>query len=371
MKVLLCLALCGVLAFAGSIRRAEFDAHTVLSEIDQHPFGNALVSLIAVHLSTNGPLEEIVVLLNQLRAGLTKSQEEDDENNRTNQASCEENIRNFQNQISTLTAQRNENIKLRDITQASLNVAEKDLRETINALNLNQQRLTQGQAQRDQEHNEYTNALAEHQQGIKALDGAIQLLNHLQSGTSFVQLKKRFERVTAELLETQKASRNGHLYSPLIQALADLASKATPEMIAKILKLFNELRTAFARDSQVATQIENKQQESWTSLKVDLETERDALQEKRTNLERQIEGYRAIIEDCNRNIEYLTKQLELATENLNATVEHCEKLSATYVSRNEERVRELEIIGRVLEFFEKRAKGFSDSVKQRVEGASL
>jgi hypothetical protein len=363
--VMFVLGLFASAAVAEGIRRVDMDPASVLAEIDNTPFGETLLSVIAVQLSTNGPLEEIIVLLNQIRATLRKDGQEDDQNNRTNQANCDSLINSYKHQIAAFTTQRNENIKIRDINQAALTITLKDLEETIRALNLNNQRLSSGQVERDEQHKEYANILAEHEQCVKALDGAIQLLQHLQSGTSFVQLKKRFEKVTAELVETSKSSSKGHLYEPLISALTELAAKASPEIISKILTLFNQLRSTFVADQQAATNIENKQMKAWISLKADLETERDQLQEKRSDLERQRDGYLAIIAEAKKNIKYLNAQLKSANANLARTTATCAAQSAGYLRRTTERKREDDVIRKVIGYFQKRAKGSVDFIKKR------
>jgi len=358
----------GLFAYASAtegIRHADMDPATVLAEIDNQPFGEGLLSMIAVQLSTNGPLDEIIVLLNQMRKSLADAKVKDDDNNRTNQANCDKLIGQYNREIAAFTQQLTENRKTRDINKKALDITLKDLDETNRAINLNDQRLKVGQAERDQQHGDYAKQMGEHEQGVKALDGAIQLLQHLQSGTSFVQLKSRFERVTAELVETSKTSSRGHLYEPLISALTELASKASPEMIGKILTLFNELRATFVADQQSATNIENKQMKAWTSLKADLETEKDQLLEKRADLERQRDGYIAIINQCKANIKTLKAQLKASKENLARTQSICAEQSAAYLRRTTERGREDDIIRKVIEYFQKRAKGSVDFIKNR------
>jgi len=365
------LALVASMAWAGTVRKMDLDPNTVLAELDESPFGSALLSMIAVQLSTNGPLDEIVVLLNQIRATLRKDKEEDDNNNRTNQANCDSVTASYRKQLTAFTSQRNDNIKTRDITQAALNIAQKDLSDTMNALNLNGRRLSEGQQERDAQHTDYAKTMGEHEQGVKALDGALQLLQHLQSGTAFVQLKHRFEKATAELIEVSKLSAKGSLYAPLITALAELAEKASPEMIAKIMTLFNELRSAFVADQQASTNIENKQMKQWISLKADLETEKDQLNEKRADLERQIDGYTKIIHDCKKNIKYLNGQIKNATDNLNHEISTCAAQSASYARRGIERQREDDIVRRVIEYFQKRAKSTTDFINDRTRKKKL
>jgi len=365
------LALVATVTWAGTIRPESLDPNTVLAQLDETPFGSALLSMVAVQLSTNGPLDEIVVLLNQIRKSLRTDKEEDLAQNQTNQANCDGTISRYQKQLVVFKSQRQDNIKTRDITQAALEIAQKDLTETMNALNLNGRRLNEGQHERDAQHSDYAKFLSEHEQGVKALDGAIQLLQHLQSGSSFVQLKHRFEKVTQELVEVAKSSSKGNLYTPLITALAELAEKANPEMVGKIMTLFNELRATFVADQQASTNVENKQMKQWTSLKADLETEKDQLNEKRADLERQIEGYNKIISDAKKAIASLSKQIKDTKGNLAQTQKSCTEMSAAFIRRTNERQREDDIVRKVIEYFQKRAKSTTDFINDRTRKHTL
>lgn len=355
---------------AESIRRAE-DPNTILAQLDSTPFGSTVLSLVSVHLSTNGPLDQLVVLLNSVVTQLKNDGVADKENNETNEGNCVNNIKTFQGQIKTFKRQLAENRKIKKFNVDALNVALKDLKDTLAALALNQQRLREGQAERDQQHQTYTKALLDRENGIKVLDGAIQLAQHLQAGSSFAQLKKRFDSVQNELVETSKQSSFGHLYTPLITALSELAEKASPETTARILKLFNDLRSDFAKDKQTLTNAENKQQESWISLRADLETEQDALLEKRKALEENIASLRAIIKRTRSAIKSLKGSLAISKKNLKSTRTTCAAQSAAYVKRVILRKAQSGIIRRVITFFASRAKATTDFIRKRTEGKAL
>eukprot|EP01017_Pseudomicrothorax_dubius_P037125 TRINITY_DN53_c0_g1_i1.p1 TRINITY_DN53_c0_g1~~TRINITY_DN53_c0_g1_i1.p1 ORF type:complete len:372 (-),score=137.43 TRINITY_DN53_c0_g1_i1:253-1368(-) len=371
MKAFFVLALCVAIVAAVGDKLRKGDPNAILSEIDSTSFGNTILSTIAIQLATNGPLEEIAVALNQARKLIEKQQEEDDDGNRTNQAQCDTTISTFQQQVALHTTQRGENLKILESSQGALDQANVDLREAIKGLQVNDKRLSTGQSERENQNAAYNQATEEHEQGIKAIDAALKLLNHLKSGTSFIQLKRKFEAVTDQLVETQHSSSKGHLYTPLIESLTQLADHASPEIIDKIIKLFNELRNSFVQDKQSLTKIENQQVEAWSSLKADLETERETLQTKRADLERQIEGYQKIIQDADNNVKFHTVELGKAEENLANQDRLCTQLSEDYASRTEERKREMDIIHRVIESFEKKIKTMSEFVKGRVESSSL
>ena len=71
------------------------DPITVLNELDNKHFGNALISAIAVHLSANSPIDSIVTLLNNLKENLQKDQEKSKGLNITDQRECEKMLSDF------------------------------------------------------------------------------------------------------------------------------------------------------------------------------------------------------------------------------------------------------------------------------------
>lgn len=344
----------------------------VLAELDSTAFGSTILSTLAIQLATKGPLDEVAVALNQVRKLLQQQQDQDNELNRTNQAQCETTIATFQGQIKLHTQQKAENSKILEQNRAAFDQAKKDLSETVQALQTNAKRLGEGQTQRDQQHSDFAVSLHEHEQGIKAIDAALQLLGHLKAGSaSFLQMKHRVTDVQKQLIEAQKNSTKGHLYTPLIEALSQMAERATPDLLDKITKLFNDLRQTFVKDKQGLTNIETQQAEAWTSLKSDLQTERETLQTKRNDLERQIEGLKKIFVDAEKNIKFHDGEMLQAQNNLKAKQSMCGRFSANYLRRTDIRKRERTIIHRIIKYFEKKIKVVSEFVKDRVEGSKL
>jgi hypothetical protein len=307
--------------------------------MDKTSFGSTILSTLAINLATKGPLDEIAVALNQVRKILQTQQQEDDEQNRTNQAQCDTTTNTFKGQIKVHTQQKLENAKILEQNRAALSLAKDDLSQAINGLGVNAKRLNEGQSQRDNQNQEFSKVLTQHEQGIKAIDSALQLLGHLKAGSSFIQIKRRIVEVQQSLVEVQKNSTRGHLYTPLIEALSQLADRATPELLDKITKLFNDLRQTFVKDKQALTNIETSQLEAWVSLKADLQTERETLQTKRNDLERQIEGYTKILNDAEAGMKFHDGEIQQATSNLNTQQRLCDGFANEYARRNEQRYR--------------------------------
>lgn len=103
-------------------------------------------------------------------------------------------------------------------------------------------RIEEGQAARDVERAKFEALMAEHQSGIEACEEAISLIASLGGGGSFIQLKGRIKSVSKKLTEMTKLGDKFEAYAPLISSLAEIASKAEPNVVTKILDLLRELK---------------------------------------------------------------------------------------------------------------------------------
>lgn len=61
------IALTVLLAFASAMTK---DTKTILTEIDADNFGNSILSTVQMYLSAKGSADEVIMLLNQIMAGI-------------------------------------------------------------------------------------------------------------------------------------------------------------------------------------------------------------------------------------------------------------------------------------------------------------
>jgi hypothetical protein len=128
----------------------------MLAEIDKDPFGNTILSAIQLSVSTKAPLDEVVLVINQILSDIVKRQAEADSRNQTNQAVCDETINGFRKQIAeqteTIASLERSIVDNTDVvTQAKIDLAqaERDYDETLTAIQT-------GTDQRNAEHTKWT-----------------------------------------------------------------------------------------------------------------------------------------------------------------------------------------------------------------------
>lgn len=104
---------------------------------------------------------------------------------------------------------------------AALADAENDVRQTVGDLSSNGNTFAQEQGTRDSQHETWVRKNGEHSEALEAVDEAQKLVQHLSLGTSFAQLKNRFDAVQKRLTENKT---HGALLQPIVTALTELAT---------------------------------------------------------------------------------------------------------------------------------------------------
>jgi DNA-binding transcriptional MerR regulator len=163
--------------------------------MDKHHFGSIIMSALSVHLQSGMPLEEIQSLLKKIKTNLEQDKINSDRAFTKEQDACGQMLSNFESNIDlhskSLESNRNSLKSDKEIfgqTLASYKQLEKDLDDNIAKYEKNN-------AKRDLENSEFLKKLREHEDSISTTNEAISLVEHLKAGTSFVQLRGRFDKV--------------------------------------------------------------------------------------------------------------------------------------------------------------------------------
>ncbi len=152
--------------------------------------------------------------------------------------------------------------------------------------------------------------MEEHASGIEACEEAISLISSLGGGGSFIQLKGRIKSVSKKLTEMTKLGDKFEAYAPLISSLAEIASKAEPNVVTKILDLLRELKAQIETTRAADEAWEQTRKELWESELADLTNQRNNLTTKRNNLTNSIENYTKIITDNQEKFEFHSQEAE-------------------------------------------------------------
>ncbi|CAD8079544.1 unnamed protein product [Paramecium sonneborni] len=331
---------------ASTVLAVQKDTKTVLAEIDADNFGNSILSTVQMYLQAKGNAEEILVLLNQLLAGLVDDQNKHDNVIRVDRAACTRIVTDLENSIAYHTAQISANAQMREDNEKALAEAENDVRQTIQDIESNERTFAQEEANRNKAHETWVRKNGEHDDAIAAVDEATKLVQHLSLGATFAELKPKFEAVQKRLIENES---HGALFQPIVTALTELASKVDQKAIQRILQLLSQLRQQLVEARSVLEDTENRQAQRWVEFSTHLSNEHNRLVERKNQLEQSIQTFKTNIETATHFFEVHTLEQESAQETLDAENEWCASQENTYSTQSTERQRQQEIVERILE----------------------
>ncbi|KAM3136200.1 Trichocyst matrix protein T4-A [Paramecium bursaria] len=334
----------------------------ILTQINKDSFGNSILSVIQLQLSTGGPVGEIQILLNNIASQLNNDQKKADKVHESDTAAFTKLIQDLEQEIAYQQAQIEAVTRLRDDTTEALAEAEKEVRVATTDIENNEKSFASEQALRAEQHATWQRKDEEHVDQIDAIDEASKIVQHLQAGVAFAQVKSRFEKVQAKLMESKHA-----LFKPLISALTQLASKVDNKSIIKILNLLAQIRQQLvaSRASLLAT--EEKQAANWANQSAHLQEEHKRLSERKAFLEFSIVQFKQTISDAIEDLEDHTLFLEDAEDSLQIQQRWTESQEAEYEAQTFERQNQLDIVERLQEHISQKLSATSEFIQVREE----
>ena len=340
------------------------DPISALNELDNNHFGNSLMSAIAVHLSTNSPMEDIVTLLNQLKSNLQDDQEDADLRNSTEQQQCDKMLTDFMNNIEYHSEQIEVEDGFRVSNENLLKRTQNTYNQIIDDLNENTDRYDDYERTRNKQHEAYLQKSHDYGEALDALDEANSLLEHLKAGSTLIQMKKKLEKVKEKL--TQHHLLHSSLYNPLINSLTEIAMSADQDSVKKILVLLVELRDSLSESKRGIEDFEATQVEDWDKIKGDLQNEKKNLISKKDDAEDELENYKRLIQFSEEKVQSHTHEYEANKALYENAKAFCENKANLYLSTSEERKNEIKILDRLFVNFNEKLGNLRDYLKNRI-----
>ena len=354
------------LIFAQNLRKTPFfqDPVSVLNELDNNHFGNALMSAIAVHLSSNTPIDDIITLLKTLKANLEDAQGNADYRNSTDVQQCNSMLFDFSSNIDYHTKQLETEEDCKATNEGLLKRTDENYQQILEDLSQNTERYDENEQVRNKQHDSFSKKQNDYEEAVQAIDEANSLLEHLKSGSTLIQMKKKLEKVKEKL--SQQHLLHTSLYNPLISSLSEIALNADQESVKNIIILLSELRDTLAESKKGLENVEKQQLEDWEKIKGDLQNEKKNLISKKSDAEDEIENYKRLIQDAEEKIDSHSSELDSNVALYNNAKGYCDGRSDEYQRMTEERKVELEILDRLAVNFNEKLGNLKDYLKNRV-----
>ena len=340
------------------------DPISALNELDNNHFGNALMSAIAVHLATNAPVDDIITLLNQLKSSLQQDQEDANMRNSTEQQQCEKMLNDFMNNVEYNNDQMEIEENFKASNEGLLSRAQKNYNQILDDLNENSERYDDYERSRTKQHETFLQKSHDYGEALDALDEANSLLEHLKSGSTLIQMKKKLEKVKEKL--TQHHLLHSTLYNPLINSLTEIAMNADQDSVKKILVLLIELRGSLSESKRDLEDFEQKQVDDWEKIKGDLQNEKKNLISKKDDAEDELENFKRLIQFAEEKVQSHTSEYETNRALYDNAQAYCDKKGSDYVQNSEGRKNELHILDRLFVNFNEKIGNLKDYLKNRI-----
>ncbi|CAK67587.1 unnamed protein product (macronuclear) [Paramecium tetraurelia] len=327
----------------------------ILAQVNKDSFGNSILSVLQLQLATGGPVGEIQILLNNIASQLNGDQKKADKVHESDTVAFEKIIADLEQEIAYHQTQIVALSNLRDSTTEALGEAEVEVRVVTSDIANNEKSFADESATRQSQHDTWVRKDAEHVDQIDAIDEASKIVQHLQAGVAFAQLKSRFEKVQAKLMESKHA-----LFKPLINALTQLASKVDNKSIIKILELLAQIRQQLvaSRASLLAT--EEKQAANW-------EVQKWSLIRRTQEIKNSIVQFKVTIQEAVEDLEDQTLFLEDAEDSLAIQERWAAEQESQYEAQTFEREQQLEVVERLQEVLTQKLSAASEFLQIREE----
>jgi len=332
-----------------------------LAQINEHPLGKSILSLASIHMKAQGPLEDLPVLLQEIYDDLISQQAQTEAQHERDTQYCTETEAVLRTDITRHGIAYGLYKGIKRDNEAALVNLHAHLDEVEAFLEANERRTADGTAQREQQHATYETDLANNIDAIDACSQAISLLNAMRAGTSFIQLKNKFQKVQ-ERLEATKSSTHSHIYTPLIKALAQITSKADKEAIGRILDLLTSLLGQLQAARGTIEETEATQAAFWDQELADLTSEHARLSQDEIDTTADIETREETVADATENMTFNFNAAQAALENLNNLEAECAAKEAAYEKVRDELAREVEVVAALQEHIANSFGGFSEYI---------
>ncbi|CAK58021.1 unnamed protein product (macronuclear) [Paramecium tetraurelia] len=329
----------------------------VLAQINKDSFGNSVLSVLQLQLATGGPVGEIQILLNNIASQLNGDQKKADKVHESDTVAFEKIIADLEQEIAYHQTQIVALSNLRDSTTEALGEAEAEVRVVTSDIANNEKSFADESATRQSQHDTWVRKDAEHVDQMDAIDEASKIVQHLQAGVAFAQLKSRFEKVQAKLMESKHA-----LFKPLINAFDLISLKGRQQEHHQDLRTLGSNQITIGCQQSILTCHRRK-----TSCQLGSSKFPFRLVERKAFLENSIVQFKVTIQEAVEDLEDQTLFLEDAEDSLAIQERWAAEQESQYEAQTFEREQQLEVVERLQEVLTQKLSAASEFLQIREE----
>ncbi|CAD8182504.1 unnamed protein product [Paramecium pentaurelia] len=265
MKVIIIISL--LLTFSMA---AHFDKKTIhkhIEDLHKSKWGKTLLSMMALHSQSQGPVDELVQAIEDLVADLQEELDvlEFNFGQRTNE---------HHKIVTTLEQEINQAVldyqRTQDTLENLLYPRRENLKNKIEQIQeyqeANRKTLAEAQLKRENEKEEFEAQLADFNSAIESTDQALELLYSLRNQSLGQVTSSNIRKIHVQLNMIEQRIRAHSKHGPLIKALIQLANEqnfSNQDIVGTILDKLNEFRNAVVDAINDATALEAENQQEF------------------------------------------------------------------------------------------------------------
>jgi chromosome segregation ATPase len=340
----------------------------ILAEVEAVPFGRTLLNVVQLQFKMEHPLEDIATYLYDIQSNLQQAKANEDQEHTDYQSDCTLDLATAANTIETYTNSLN-------TAQDAYDNAKATEQDKTSKLTAEQGDLSGYQDDLDAEDSANDDAVAEYQKdsadltdAINACSEALDLLSRLSSSPSlFIQLStqisNKLEKVREKLAKHLPTSLT--IYTPIIDALAQIKSKANPEDVRAVSELISKLSDELTDHLNTLNDNEETRVDNYNNAVTNLQNNIENSEERIDSLKQDITD--AQNEEANQQskIDSYSDLLDAANQAEAARQTQCDDEVAQYNSDTDSRASELTILQKLIDHFESKLASMSDYLSDR------
>jgi predicted nucleic acid-binding Zn-ribbon protein len=341
------------------------DDSAVFVQLDSKPMGNALLSLVQMHMQAGGALDELIVLLGEIRDSLLSQQTEDDELFKSQNATCNENTEIYQTELDSAETQIETSSDSLDNLRPALETLEREIETSKSALSTLESEQSAASEDRSSAAAIYAKNDYDFSDAIAAIEEAIDLMSQLktESDVEFVQvgLKSLEARISRGL---NKSSRM--LFGVAVTSLAEMATTADQALVKRIIDLLEQIKQALKDSQKDDAETEEKAAAEYADYNKMLQDEIDSTKQRLNEQESKETQLQEQIETEEDNLAAAETKKETYSKLLDEQVAQCDNWKATYQTNTDNRSDELDVIDQVIKIVDERIVTMEGYLNERV-----
>jgi predicted nucleic acid-binding Zn-ribbon protein len=343
----------------------------ILAEVESVPFGRTLLNVVQLQFKMEHPLEDIATYLYDIQSNLQQAKASEDQEHSDYQGSCSLDLATADNNIETYTNSLNTAQEAFDNAKATEQDKSSKLANEQSDFAGYQDDLDAENAANDEAVVEFNKNTADLTDAINACTEALDLLSRLSSSPAlFIQLStqisNKLEKVREKLAKHLPTSLT--IYTPIIDALAQIKSKANPEDVRAVSELISKLRDELTDHLNTLNANEATRVDNYNNAVANLQNNIDTSSERINALNQDIADAQAEEANQQSKIDSYSQLLQDAQDARAARQSQCDNEVTQFNSDTDTRGSELAILQKLIDHFESKLASMSDYLSERTAG---